>query len=131
MALEDQPVADDVGGEHDRWWWVGPSVAVTVLGTLGALAALVLLFNLGILAWFAANEPPDDWCPPGVTCVDDVNVLSAVPQLLIPLAVLAAGWVLALLSFRGPTTVDHRSRRWTFSVIATGCSVAVFAWLFV
>jgi len=130
MALEDQAEVADVDGVQDRWWWVGPASALTLLSTLGAFEVLVLLLNLGVLASIAAGVIPDD-CPPGVTCSGDLNLFPALPQQLIPLAILSLGWLLAILSFRGPTTIGRRPRRWTLSVIAAACPVVVWVWLFV
>lgn len=120
----------DVDGVQDRWWWVGPAVALMLLSTLGAFEVMVLLLNLFLLASFSANGLPGD-CPAGVTCTADFNAFSALPQQLVPLAILGVGWALAILSLRGPTTIDCRPRRWTLSVIAAACPVVVWVWVLV
>ncbi len=131
MALEDHPTVSEFSDEHDRWWAIGPVAALVALSTLGALELLFLVVNIGLVVSFAVNGLPDGWCPRDVTCSDDFNVLAGLPQYLIPLAILGVGWLLVLLSLRGPKTVSRRPWRWTMSVAAVACPVVLFVWIFI
>ena len=115
---------------QDRWWPVGPVAALVALATLGVLDLLILLLNIGFLTWVGVNGLPDDLCADAVDCAD-VNVLGALPQFLIPFAILAFGAVFTALSFRGPKSVSARPRRWTMSAIGVACPIVVFVWVFV
>ena len=115
---------------QDRWWPVGPVLALIILTTIGTLELLFLSLNIAGLTWVAVNGFPSGWCPDAIECPSDVNLLVALPQFLIPLAILGVGALLCGLSFRGPKTVSRRPLRWGLSAIAFACPVLVYVWIF-
>lgn len=133
MAIDGTSGIQTASDRQDRWWPTGPLLALLSLITVGALPALFLLLNYGMLVWILLNGYPEDWCPPDLyDCaqVQDANPLVAVPQFLIPTAIIGSGWLLAGMSFLGPKTIQRRPRRWALSLGTMVCSMLAYAWIF-
>jgi hypothetical protein len=114
--------------ERDRWWPVGPLIALALLAVVGPPLLLLSLIQLPGRVLLITD--PDIWaslCPAGTTCVmmgpgpDAWDAARA----LAPWTVILASVALLVVSFTGPTTVEYRPLRWTLGASAVAL---LFGW---